>query len=326
MTPIPPSSDGSAEHSADAPRAATPDGAPQGSGDTRKDSDDMSNLAPALENVTPIRPRLAALPQPADAQQPAHDQPATPARPAPAARPAAPAAPLEAAETRGFALYVGLDEDKAALDGTSLTELVTELRRLAAKLAPHATTHATVALAPQGAGGRDVDVVRLALGDREALAQKRAAEEQARQPAAPTGSAAGAAAPATGRAASAPRAEEGIEGVTVDTTRQRVLVDGVNAHVTYTEFELLQSLVLREGRAVSREELIGLVWRPDAEPELGGGERPSDRTIDVHIRRLRGKLGEYADIIRTVRGQGYRFDRHADVEVLRAPGRSPERF
>lgn len=251
----------------------------------------MSTPAARYDNVTPLRPIIA---------------------------PATPAAPLEAAETRGFALYVGLDEEKAALDGTSLTELVTQLRRLAAQLAPHATTHATVALAPQGAGGRDVDVVRLALGDREALAQKRAAEEaqQAAQDAAS----------ARPRHPGYVAREEGIEGVTVDTTRQRVLVDGVNVHVTFTEFELIQSLVLREGRAVSRDELIELVWRPDAEPELGGGERPSDRTIDVHIRRLRGKLGDYADIIRTVRGQGYRFDRHADVEVLRAPGRSPERF
>lgn len=252
-------------------------------GDTRKVPDDMSTLtayehltahqnATSYPNVTPIRPRLEAVP--------------------------APSAPLEAAETRGFALYVGLDEGKAALDGTSLTELVTELRRLAASLAPHATTHAAVALAPRGAGGRDVDVVRTALGDPEALARRREPE---------------------------PAAAPGIEGVTVDTTRRRVLVDGANVHATYTEFELLWALVAREGRAVGREELISLVWRTDDEAgdrEQVLGERPSERTIDVHIRRLRGKLGEYADIIRTVRGQGYRFDEHADVEVLHAQART----
>lgn len=208
-----------------------------------------------------------------------------------------------AAETRGFVLYVGLDEAKAAADGTSLTELVQELRRLTAQLAPHATTHASVALAPKGAGGRDVDVVRLALGDRQALAEREAAKRTQ-----------------LGLPQDIHAAQDEVVGVTIDTTRHRILIDGESIQATYTEFELLQALVLREGRAASRDELIDVVWHEGEE------ERPSERTIDVHIRRLRAKLGGYSDIIRTVRGQGYRFDRHADVEVLRRPSKSPDRI
>jgi DNA-binding response OmpR family regulator len=53
---------------------------------------------------------------------------------------------------------------------------------------------------------------------------------------------------------------------------------------------------------------------------------PNERTIDVHIRRLRAKLGAYDDIVRTVRGSGYRFDRHADVVIRSGHAPSPDRF
>ena len=57
------------------------------------------------------------------------------------------------------------------------------------------------------------------------------------------------------------------------------------------------------------------------------GEAPGERTIDVHVRRLRAKLGRYEDIVRTVRGIGYRFDRHADVVIRYGHGTpSPDRF
>ena len=91
-------------------------------------------------------------------------------------------------------------------------------------------------------------------------------------------------------------------------------------HLVLRGADAAPALVLREGRAASRDELIDVVWHEGEE------ERPSERTIDVHIRRLRAKLGGYSDIIRTVRGQGYRFDRHADVEVLRRPSKSPDRI
>lgn len=197
-----------------------------------------------------------------------------------------------AREARGFVLYVGLDEAKAQLDDTTLTKLVEALKRVTGEVAPHAETYAAVALAPKGTGGRDIDVVRLALGEPHALAEYYGTTPEQSQP----------------------------TGVTIDTTRRRVLLGGENVGLTYKEFELLQALVLREGRTVDRAEIIDTLWRdaPD--------ERPNDRTIDVHVRRLRSKLGPYADIVRTVRGTGYRFDRHADVEVLYSLAHSPDRF
>lgn len=203
----------------------------------------------------------------------------------------------EGTEARGFVLYVGLDEAKAAAAGIDLGRLVTELKRLTAELAPTAETHAAVALAPAGAGGRDVDVVRLALQDPAALARYRRTEQ--------------------------PDPEPVAEGVVIDISRKRVLLDGETATLTYKEFELLQYLVLREGRTIERAELIAALWADGAE---GDDDVPNERTIDVHVRRLRAKLGGYDDIVRTVRGAGYRFDRHADVSIRYASTPSPDFF
>ena len=74
-------------------------------------------------------------------------------------------------EARGFALYVGIDEKQALAAGVTLTELVRELRKTLNALVPGAETYAAVALAPQGSGGRNVDVVRTALHDPRALDQ-----------------------------------------------------------------------------------------------------------------------------------------------------------
>jgi DNA-binding winged helix-turn-helix (wHTH) protein len=228
---------------------------------------------------------LATLPS---ASRPAsHVRPAAVASPEPTAAPKLRAVP-EGTEARGFVLYVGVDEAKIAAAGTDLATLVDALRRLTAELVPGAQTHAAVALAPRGAGGRDVDVVRLALQDPSALA---------------------------GRAAETPSPDV-IQGVVIDLTRKRVLLDEETAPLTYKEFELLQYLVLREGRTVARAEIISALW-PDPDADA-----PNERTIDVHVRRLRSKLGNYQDVVRTVRGTGYRFDRHADVVVrhdLRGP-------
>lgn len=212
--------------------------------------------------------------------------------------PVAPLAPVEGQRTtapRGFALYVGLDEVKAAADGVSLQTLVAALRRTLAELAPHAETHATVALAPVGAGGRDVDVVRLALHEPSAVARTK--NDDAEQDQVPG-------------------------GVTVDISRRRVHIDGQVAALTFKEFELLQYLVLREGRTIERAELVTSLWSHQSDEEA-----PGERTIDVHVRRLRSKLGRYEDIVRTVRGIGYRFDRHADVVIRYGHGTpSPDRF
>lgn len=210
-------------------------------------------------------------------------------RPAPAPR--IRAVP-EGTETRGFVLYVGIDEAKAAADGTSLNRIVEALKALAAGIAPSSETYAAVALAPQGAGGRDVDVVRLALQDPAALARHRSVDD----------------------------ADRALSGVVVDLSRKRVVLDNQVAPLTYKEFELLQYLVLREGRTIERAELISSLWNADED------DAPNERTIDVHVRRLRSKLGRYEDIVRTVRGVGYRFDRHADVSIRQASTPSPDLF
>jgi len=199
-------------------------------------------------------------------------------------------------EARGFVLYVGVDELKALEAGTDLGAIVAELKRLTQQLVPTAETYAAVALAPQGAGGRDVDVVRLALQDPAALAKHRQVTEEEEPEAKAKG------------------------GVIIDISRKRLLLDGDTAPLTYKEFELLQYLVLREGRTIDRAELISSLWA------AGDDEIPNERTIDVHVRRLRSKLGAYEDIVRTVRGVGYRFDRHADVSIRYASTPSPDFF
>ena len=208
-----------------------------------------------------------------------------PARAAASVKPAAVRPVPDGTEARGFVLYVGLGEDAAASDHIELARLVGELRALTSRLAPSAETHAAVALAPAGAGGRDVDVVRRALQD-----------PAVQQPVVDTD-----------------------PGIVIDLTRKRVAIGDEIAALTYREFELLQHIVLREGSTVGRCAIIDALWDADDE------NRPNERTIDVHVRRLRSKLGDYAEIIRTVRGAGYRFDRHADVTVL-ASGPSPDRF
>ncbi|MCD2170514.1 winged helix-turn-helix domain-containing protein [Microbacterium sp. JC 701] len=234
--------------------------------------------------TTTVSPRAA---------RPAAPGPAAPVAPA-AAAPARPTGPATTSP-RGFALYVGIDEAKAAAAGVSLGTLVEALRRTLGELAPAAETYATVALAPAGAGGRDVDVVRLALHEPSAVA--RAKDEPAEEDRAPG-------------------------GVVVDISRKRVLIDGESAAFTFKEFELLQYLVLREGRTIERTELVASLWEGSTDEDA-----PGERTIDVHVRRLRAKLGVYEDIVRTVRGVGYRFDRHADVSIRYGHGTpSPDRF
>ncbi|WP_125106721.1 MULTISPECIES: winged helix-turn-helix domain-containing protein [Gulosibacter] len=251
----------------------------------------MSNIAPFS------RPTHAHVPTAAAALKPVTSSyPAAAAEQREAAAPVQPVAP--APETRGFALYVGLDTDTATADGVTLTEVVTALRRVLAERAPSASSYASVAFAPAGAPGDSIDLVRLALQEPGAVRDQRAARQEEE------------------RAEEAKRSQAKVE---IDTSRKRVLVQGENAEFTYKEFELLQALVLREGRTVSREEIIDVLWRESHE------ERPHERTIDVHVRRLRQRLGDYADIVRTVRGIGYRFDRHADVRIVHSLAPSPNR-
>lgn len=219
---------------------------------------------------------------------------AAPATSRPALKTATRALP-EGTEVRGFALYVGFDEAKAAAAGVDLGALVSAIRRLTDELAPGSETHASVAIAPIQAGGRDVDVVRLALGEPAAVARRKPQTDD--------------------------ESTLVASGVVIDISRKNVTLGGEIAPLTFKEFELLQYLVLREGRTIAREQIIDSLWAE------GDDERPSERTIDVHVRRLRSKLGGYQNIVRTVRGSGYRFDRHADVVIrhsVNAP--SPDRI
>jgi DNA-binding response OmpR family regulator len=190
--------------------------------------------------------------------------------------------PMET-EARGFALYVGVDEATAAAAGVTLSELVIALRQTVADMVPpaHDQTYAAVAIAPKGLGGKPIDVVRTALGDPKALDKLAEAK----------------------KAASA----DTQKGIVVDPGRKKVFADGENTELTYKEFELLQYLIENEGSTISRREIIDVIWND------GEGEVPNDRTIDVHVRRLRAKIAGYEDIIRTVRGGGYRFDKHPEV-------------
>ena len=90
--------------------------------------------------------------------------------------------------------------------------------------------------------------------------------------------------------------------VRVDLGSHQVSLDGEELNLTPTEFRLLQALMERRGRTQSRRQLLEKAW--DVEP--GASERIQTRTVDMHIRRLRSKLGETGDWIETIRGFGYR--------------------
>ena len=98
----------------------------------------------------------------------------------------------------------------------------------------------------------------------------------------------------------------------IDESRYTATLHGQALELTFKEFELLNYLVENGERTVGREELLDALWR-------NADEVPNERTIDVHIRRLRAKLGRLANTVRTVRGQGYRFYRHPEVVVWAAP-------
>ena len=89
-----------------------------------------------------------------------------------------------------------------------------------------------------------------------------------------------------------------IAGVVIDEDLHQLTVDGENVVLTATEFRLLKLLMERKGRVQSRDHLLVNVWHYDTDIET--------RTVDTHIRRVREKLGQYAHIIETVRGVGYR--------------------
>lgn len=93
--------------------------------------------------------------------------------------------------------------------------------------------------------------------------------------------------------------------IRMDAAAYRATLDDEPLDLTYTEFELLRYLMQRPGRVVSRETLVSQVWGYDY---YGG-----TRTVDVHVRRLRAKLGQFDHYIGTVRNVGYRFASSREV-------------
>ena len=89
------------------------------------------------------------------------------------------------------------------------------------------------------------------------------------------------------------------QGVSVDRRRHQAIAEGKPLQLTRSEFRLLDTLIRQPGRVFHRTELI--------DAALGEDTMVMERTIDVHIRALRRKLGPHADVIETVRGVGYRF-------------------
>ncbi|MES2306896.1 MAG: response regulator [Gemmatimonadota bacterium] len=89
------------------------------------------------------------------------------------------------------------------------------------------------------------------------------------------------------------------EGLTIDRAAHRVSLKGEELNLTATEYKLLVTLLERRGRVQTRPQLLETVW--DAQPDI------QTRTVDMHVQRLRSKLGEIGDMIETVRGFGYRF-------------------
>jgi len=91
-----------------------------------------------------------------------------------------------------------------------------------------------------------------------------------------------------------------VADIILDEELHRVTLQGKVIDLTATEFKLLKLLMQRKGRVQSRENLLVNVWNYDTDTET--------RTIDTHIRRLREKLSERANLIETVRGVGYRIN------------------
>jgi len=89
----------------------------------------------------------------------------------------------------------------------------------------------------------------------------------------------------------------------MDLGAHRVSVGQSEVRLTPTEFRLLRTLLERRGRTQTRQQLLEHAW----DVEAGVSERLETRTVDMHVRRLRAKLGEAGDLVETVRGFGYRF-------------------
>lgn len=91
-----------------------------------------------------------------------------------------------------------------------------------------------------------------------------------------------------------------IGGIRIDKSAHLVEIDGVPVDLSYKEFELMTYFVENQGIALSREKILNNVWNYDYFGDA--------RTIDTHVKKLRSKLGEKGEYIKTIWGMGYKFE------------------
>ena len=91
-----------------------------------------------------------------------------------------------------------------------------------------------------------------------------------------------------------------VSGIVVNKSAHTVSVDGVNIDLSYKEFELLTYFMENRGLALSREKILNSVWNYDYFGDA--------RTIDTHVKKLRSKMGEKGECIKTIWGMGYKFE------------------
>ena len=91
-----------------------------------------------------------------------------------------------------------------------------------------------------------------------------------------------------------------LGGIVVDKAAHQVTVEGSPIELSFKEFELLSYFIENQGIALSREKILNSVWNYDYFGDA--------RTIDTHVKKLRSKLGEKGEYIKTVWGMGYKFE------------------
>lgn len=89
-------------------------------------------------------------------------------------------------------------------------------------------------------------------------------------------------------------------GIVVDKNAHSVTIDGTPVDLSFKEFELLNFFMENKGIALSREKILNHVWNYDYFGDA--------RTIDTHVKKLRSKMGEKGDLIKTIWGMGYKFE------------------
>lgn len=91
-----------------------------------------------------------------------------------------------------------------------------------------------------------------------------------------------------------------VGGIVLDKAAHRVTIDGQDIELSFKEFELLSYFIENKGLALSREKILNHVWNYDYFGDA--------RTIDTHVKKLRNKMGEKGEYIKTIWGMGYKFE------------------